>query len=176
MIDRLPAGYGPAILIFVAVGLAVLSLALMWEWWRDRRQRKEVTQRLESMASGAPGPDAFGDLFRDTKLSEVTWMEPLVARLPHTRDLQHLLEQADVPWRVGTFFLLTVGAAVAMAPVVHRYRGRRLRRVAALHLRQAAQGEAPRGIRRALPGGDRPVGARDSRRARVFHRSPDGGR
>jgi tight adherence protein B len=114
MIDRLPAGYGPAILIFVAVGLAVLSLALMWEWWRDRRQRKEVTQRLESMASGAPGPDPFGDLFRDTKLSEVSWMEPLMARLPHTRDLQHLLEQADVPWRVGTFFLLTVGASIAM--------------------------------------------------------------
>ena len=114
MIDRLPAGYGPAILIFVAVGLGVLSLALMWEWWRDRRQRKEVTQRLESMASGGPGPDPFGDLFRDNKLSEVSWMEPLVARLPHTRDLQHLLEQADVPWRVGTFFLLTVGAAVAM--------------------------------------------------------------
>jgi tight adherence protein B len=114
MIDRLPAGYGPAILIFVAVGLGVLSLALMWEWWRDRRQRKEVTRRLESMASGAPGPDPFGDLFRDNKLSEVTWMEPLMARLPHTRDLQHLLEQADVPWRVGTFFLLTLGAAVAM--------------------------------------------------------------
>jgi tight adherence protein B len=114
VIDRLPAGYGPAILIFVAVGLGVLSIALMWEWWRDRRQRKEVTQRLESMASGAPGPDPFGDLFRDTKLSEVSWMEPLVARLPHTRDLQHLLEQADVPWRVGTFFLLTMGAALAM--------------------------------------------------------------
>jgi tight adherence protein B len=66
------------------------------------------------MASGAPGPDPFGDLFRDNKLSEVSWMEPLMARLPHTRDLQHLLEQADVPWRVGTFFLLTLGAAVAM--------------------------------------------------------------
>lgn len=114
MIDRLPAGYGPAILIFVAVGLAVLSLALMWEWWRDRRQRKEVAARLEGMASGAPGPDPFGELFRDTKLSEMTWMEPLMARLPHTRDLQHLLEQADVPWRVGTFFLLTVGASIAM--------------------------------------------------------------
>ena len=114
MIDRLPAGYGPAILLFIAVGLGVLSLALLWEWWRERGQRKEVAQRLKGMASGEPGSDPFGDLFRDTKLSEVTWMEPLVARLPHTRDLQHLLEQADVTWRVGTFFLLTMGAAVAM--------------------------------------------------------------
>jgi tight adherence protein B len=114
MIDRLPAGYAPAILLFIAVGLGVLSLALLWEWWRDHRQRREVTQRLEGMASGQAGPDPFGDLFRDTKRSEVTWMEPLVARLPHTRDLQHLLEQADVTWRVGTFFLLTVGASVAM--------------------------------------------------------------
>jgi tight adherence protein B len=114
MIDRVPAGYLPAILIFVAVGLGVLALALVWEWWADRRQRREVAQRLEGMASGAPGKDPFGDLFRDTKLSEVSWMEPLMAKLPHTRDLQHLLEQADVPWRVGTFFLLTVGAAIAM--------------------------------------------------------------
>ncbi|HYO45236.1 MAG TPA: hypothetical protein VEY33_00900, partial [Gemmatimonadota bacterium] len=74
MIDRLPAGYAPAILLFIAVGLGVLSLALLWEWWRDSRQRREVTQRLEGMASGQAGPDPFGDLFRDTKLSEVTWM------------------------------------------------------------------------------------------------------
>jgi tight adherence protein B len=114
MIDRFPAGYMPAVLLFVAVGLAVLSLALLWEWWRDRGQRKEIAQRLEVMASNQAGPDPFGDLFRDTKLSEVKWMEPLVARLPHTRDLQHLLEQADVTWRVGTFFLLTVGASIAM--------------------------------------------------------------
>jgi tight adherence protein B len=115
MIDRLPAGYVPAIILFVAVGLGVLSLALLWEWWSERRQRGEIAERLKGMASGeGGGQDAFGDLFRDTKLSEVTWMEPLVAKLPHTRDLQHLLEQADVTWRVGTFFLLTVGAAVAM--------------------------------------------------------------
>jgi tight adherence protein B len=114
MIDRLPAGYAPAILLFIAVGLGVLSLALMWEWWRDRSQRREITQRLSGMASGQSASDPFGDLFRDTKLSEVTWMEPLVARLPHTRDLQHMLEQADVTWRVGTFFLLTVGASIAM--------------------------------------------------------------
>jgi tight adherence protein B len=115
MIDRLPAGYVPAIILFIAVGLGVLSLALLWEWWRERRQRGEIAARLKGMASGeGGGPDPFGDLFRDTKLSEVTWMEPLVAKLPHTRDLQHLLEQADVTWRVGTFFLLTVGASVAM--------------------------------------------------------------
>jgi len=114
VIDRLPAAYVPAILMFVAVGLAVLSLALFWEWWSDRKQRREVTRRLEGMTSGEGGTDPFNELFRDTKLSEVTWMEPLMARLPHSRDLQHLLEQADVTWRVGTFFLLTVGASLAM--------------------------------------------------------------
>jgi tight adherence protein B len=114
MTDRIPSGYLPAVILFVAVGLAVLSLALAWEWWRDRRQRKEITQRLEGMASGQAGPDPFGDLFVDNKLSEVTWMEPVIARLPHSRDLQHLLEQADVTWRVGTFFLLTVGASLGM--------------------------------------------------------------
>jgi tight adherence protein B len=122
--DRLPSGFMPAVMIFVAVGLAVLSLALFWEWFRDRGQRKEVARRLEGMASGKGGPDAFSELFRDQKLSEVTWMEPLMARLPHHRDMQHLLEQADVTWRVGTFFLITIGASVAMglsAYVVARF-------------------------------------------------------
>jgi tight adherence protein B len=41
-----------------------------------------------------------------------------VARLPHTRDLQHLLDQADMNWRVGTFLLITTGVATAFGLVV----------------------------------------------------------
>lgn len=105
----------PAVLASAAVALAVLSLAFGWEWWRDRRRSKEIIKRLSGVApSGEKPAEAFGDLFREERLTELTWLEPVLARLPHTRDLQHLLNQGNVPWRAGTFLLITVGAAVAM--------------------------------------------------------------
>ncbi len=104
-----------ALFAFAAVACGILATAFLWEWWRDRRRQKEIVQRLSGMGKGAtaPGGDAFGDLFRDQKTGDAKWMEPLVARLPHARDLQQLLEQSDAGWRVGTFVLLTFGGAFA---------------------------------------------------------------
>ncbi len=112
--SRVPASWIPAILVFAAVAMAVLALSLLWEWWRDRRKHKEISQRLNLMAEGKSGQDPFSDLFREDAREDPDWLEPLVARLPHTRDLQHLLQQAEVPWRVGTFIMVTVGAAVSL--------------------------------------------------------------
>lgn len=104
-----------ALFAFAAVACGVLTLAFLWEWWRDRRRQKEIVERIQGMAEKREGVagDPFQDLFRDEALTEVRWLEPLVARLPHARDLQQLLEQSDVGWRVGTFLLLTFGAATA---------------------------------------------------------------
>lgn len=115
MMDRLPANAFFAVLVFLGVALAVLMLSMVWEWLMDRRNKKEIADRLEGMAKGAADAnDPFGDLFRDTKTSDINWLEPVMARLPHTADLQHLLEQADMSWRVGTFAMVTMGAGLAM--------------------------------------------------------------
>lgn len=104
-----------AIVAFATVAFGVLALAMLWEWWGDRRKQKEIVSRLDSMARGerVPGGDPFSDLFREAQAKEMTWLEPLVRGLPHMSDMHHLLEQADLSWRVGTFLLFTVGAAVA---------------------------------------------------------------
>ncbi|MBW3660048.1 MAG: type II secretion system F family protein [Gemmatimonadetes bacterium] len=109
-----PANLAPAILVFAAVALGVLSLVFLWEWWVDRRRRKEIVDRLGGLTGEGPRKegDPFGDLFRDEELTDVRWLKPLVARLPHARDLQHLIDQADLDWRVGSFVLYTVGGAV----------------------------------------------------------------
>lgn len=116
MSDRLPPNTILALLAFAAVACAVLMLALLWEWWNERRKQKEITDRLDSMARGETGPagDPFGNLFREAAESEMKWLAPVVSRFPHTRDLQHLLDQADTKWRVGSFLLFTIGAAMAM--------------------------------------------------------------
>jgi tight adherence protein B len=121
----LPPNTIAALAAFAAVGLGVLSLTLLWEWWRDRRRSKEIVSRLSGIAQGTEKPsEVFGDLFREEQLAESKWLEPVVSRLPHTRDLQHLLNQAEVRWSVGSFLLMTMGCAAAFgaaAWVVARY-------------------------------------------------------
>ncbi|HUP20173.1 MAG TPA: type II secretion system F family protein [Gemmatimonadota bacterium] len=104
-----------ALIAFAAVACGVLAMVFAWEWWRDRRRQKEIVERIGALSGGraAPGVDPFGSLFRDQKQGDARWMAPLVARMPHLVDLQQLLEQSDVGWRVGTFLLLTFGAAAA---------------------------------------------------------------
>lgn len=104
-----------AVMVFTGVACAVMLLALGWEWFSERRRSKEITDRLQGMAKGerVPGDDPFGELFREGAARDVAWLQPVVARLPHGRDLQHLLDQADMNWRVGTFLLITIGVATA---------------------------------------------------------------
>jgi tight adherence protein B len=105
-----PQAWIPALLAFVAVAFAVLTLALLWEWWRDRQRRREITARI---ASGK-ADQSFENLFRDSENAGSQWLNPLADRLPHIRDLQHLLDQAAMGWHVGTFTILTVGIATAL--------------------------------------------------------------
>lgn len=109
-----------AVMVFTAVGCGVLLLALLWEWFSERRRSRDITSRLEGMAKGERtlGGDPFGDLFVEGAAKDVRWLQPVVSRLPHTRDLQHLLDQADMNWQVGTFLLITTGVATAFGLVV----------------------------------------------------------
>ena len=67
-----------AIVVFAGVGCGVLLLALLWEWFSERRRSKDITSRLEGMAKGerTPGGDPFGDLFVDAASKDVKWMQP----------------------------------------------------------------------------------------------------
>lgn len=102
--------WGAALLAFTMVAFAVLSLALFWEWWSDRKRVKEIRRRIETEDVVAT---SFDQLFRDPKKDGPAWLGPLAGRLPHLMDLQRLLDQTSLKWNVGTFIILTVGAAVA---------------------------------------------------------------
>lgn len=116
---NLPSNFAPAAIAFAAVALAVLSLAMLWEWWSDRRRTRDIARRLGSMAEGGEGTstksrDPFGDLLRPDDAARITWLEPVIARLPHVQDLQTLLEQGRIRFGLASFVLYTVGGALAM--------------------------------------------------------------
>lgn len=100
----------PAILVFVTVALAVLAMGLLWEWLRERRRHGELRRRLDpEKTTKVPGGNPA--LLRELDL-ESGWLDPLSTRLPQLHDLQVLIDQANVQMHVGTFAILTIGAAV----------------------------------------------------------------
>lgn len=102
-----------ALLTFVTVGCGVASIAILWEWWSERRRRREVMRHLQEIPDSGAGGDAFGDLFRDEIRGESPLLAPLMQRFPHIRDLQNLLDQAALDWRASTFLLMTIGSGTA---------------------------------------------------------------
>ncbi|MCZ6477381.1 MAG: type II secretion system F family protein [Gemmatimonadetes bacterium] len=114
----LPAGNWPgAILGFVAISLAVVTLALIWEAIQEWKRRRAVAEQIKQLSAadlGGGGSQEISDaLLREGEGDEPRWLQPIVARFPQRRDIQHLLEQADLSWSVGTFLLVTGGLGVA---------------------------------------------------------------
>jgi tight adherence protein B len=107
-------GTGPwmlALLTFVAVALGTVALTMVVEWGAARRRHRNLASQLnrlstEGMESAVPGS---GTLFRGAQGAELALVQQLSARVPQLRDMKHVLEQADLPWTVQTYLLLSAG-------------------------------------------------------------------
>lgn len=98
-------------LIFVAVALGAVSLALLLEWVQERGRHRKVIDQLRSfdqmLTEGGSG------LFRGSGAGAPPWMQAIAARTPAFADLQLILQQAGASWTVEVFVLFSVGLAVA---------------------------------------------------------------
>ena len=106
-----------ALLVFVATCFGTLSLALVWEMFRDWRRNREVGRRLQPLMEGRPDPatQRAVDLIRDTADERSEGSPLTVPGLDWARDL---LEQANLEWRPETFVLLTAGLTFAAGAAV----------------------------------------------------------
>lgn len=103
-----------ALAIFGVVILAAVSVALLWEGVRGFRRQRAVTKKLDDLSHRTPGAGEGGaSLLREEPASELEWLRPILLRLPHRHDIQHLLDQADSSWSVGTFLMVSAGVAAA---------------------------------------------------------------
>lgn len=109
----------PGAVALAAVVLTVVSLALLYEAVQRIRRQQAVSRELEKVAEerknlGRRPDDEAGTLLREQQETRFPLMEKLGRFLPQRADLQHLMQQADVDWSVGTLLVMVLGlAAVA---------------------------------------------------------------
>jgi tight adherence protein B len=115
-----------ALLVFTAVALATVALAVLVEWIGAVRRRRNVTAQLqrldtEGLDSIAPGA---GAIFRSQAGAEADWVLALAARTPHLRDVKHLLQQAALDWTVKSYLVFVFGLALAAGMAGFLFTGR----------------------------------------------------
>lgn len=111
--ENAPILVGLAIATFVAV-----VASLVWEQVRSWRQKRQVQDQLRRLSSDAEveSTDAVS-LLREERSEQFGWLEPLIRWLPHRRDLQQLLDQADMSWSVEGYLVLTGGVSLTAGVV-----------------------------------------------------------
>jgi tight adherence protein B len=112
-----PGNWSGAILGFIAVSLAVVTMALFWEAIQEWRRRRAVADQIKHLSEGTLGSSGSREislaLLRGEDGDDPKWLQAVVAILPQRRDIAHLLEQADMSWSVGTYLLVTFGIGAA---------------------------------------------------------------
>jgi tight adherence protein B len=114
MFDMLPPNWLPALLVFLTVGLGVISIAFLIESGREVKRRRDFRRQLEGVSKGAVAGDGAGSVIREAGQGELAWLEPILRFVPQTSDVRLLLEQADVNWSVGSFLMICLGLGFAL--------------------------------------------------------------
>lgn len=109
--------WGAASLVFAAVALGTVAVALAMQAVGELRQRRLAVRQLSDLGAGAvlTGPSG---VLRDAQRAEAKWMQAIAARIPQLRGLRPSLEQAAVSWTPQSFVALSVGLALAAALLV----------------------------------------------------------
>jgi tight adherence protein B len=105
-----------ALFVFLAIALGTISVVFVIEGVRDRVRARGLVRQLESWAR-----ESLDRGTTDALLAERTRggaLDPLLARIPTFRDIANLLEQGQTRWSSQTFFLLSLGLAVALGAAV----------------------------------------------------------
>jgi tight adherence protein B len=103
-----------AVIIFAAVTLGTLSLALAAEWFRERRLARKVMKKLSSFADQL---DAEGSAVMKQRAQQ-GWVASLQRRFPSIRDLAILMDRGKTEWGVGPFLFASAGLGIGLGLLV----------------------------------------------------------
>src|SRR5512139_1017421 len=109
-----------AALVFVAVALGTIGLAMLLEWVQERLRARTVVRQLHEFSEQAFSADTQTIV---RKTAAATWLEQTSARLPHLRDIAHVLREAGSSWSFQSYLLLSLGLAAGTALALGLFTG-----------------------------------------------------
>lgn len=98
-------------LIFLAVSLGTVALALLLQFAQERLRARTVVKQLHEFSEEAFSAEA-GPLIRQAA-GATTWIEREFSRVPQFRDLGRVLREAGSPMSFQSFVLVSFGLGVA---------------------------------------------------------------
>jgi len=105
----------PALVAFLAVALGTVSLVILWEWFQEQQRKRQMVGQLQTLANEPlDGPGAGRSTVFRSAVLESPWLRPIISRFPQLRDAGFILQQAGLAWTLQTYFLLSIGAAMAV--------------------------------------------------------------
>ena len=108
----------PALIAFLTVALATVSLIFLWEWIQENQRKRGMMDHLRSLASEPlAGLGQSSSVFRSAVMQS-PWLRPIISRVPQLRDAELLLRQADISWSLQTLCILSLGMAVGIGSMM----------------------------------------------------------
>ena len=168
-------------MVFLAVALGAVALALMVEWSQERSRQRNVLQKLRRFETSMT--ETGGGIFRGPGPAAPQWLQDMAARTPAFNDLQLLLEQSGSRWNMQAFLLLSFGFATALGLAVLLLSGvwpiavigAAIGGLVAVPHPPRPPGPAPRRVRGRPSRRDRPARPRHPGRTSALVRAADGG-
>jgi tight adherence protein B len=104
-----------ALLVFFAVALGTISVALVVELLQERKRQREALKQLRAFTNDEPDQGGIirlqgGDLPR--------WFKPIAARIPVVQDLELMMDQAGMNSHVPLFLMTSIGLTIGLGLAV----------------------------------------------------------
>ncbi len=104
-----------ALLVFFAVALGTISIALVVELLQERKRQREALRQLRAFTNDEQGEEGILRL-RSNELPR--WFRPIAARVPAFQDIELMMEQAGMNGHVPMFLLSSIGICVGLGLAV----------------------------------------------------------
>jgi tight adherence protein B len=104
-----------ALLVFFAVALATISVALIVELLQERKRQREALQQLRAFTND--DPDEAG-ILRLGGRELPRWFRPIAARVPVVQDVELMMEQAGMNSHAPMFLMSSLGISVGLGLAV----------------------------------------------------------
>ncbi|NNG15023.1 MAG: type II secretion system F family protein [Gemmatimonadales bacterium] len=99
-------------MVFLAVALGTVALALLVEFLRERLRGRRMFGQLRRLAQ--EGPDEASEALLRRPGYQQKLFDPVLAHLPHAADVALLMQQGGLTWSLQTYAILTLGMAASL--------------------------------------------------------------